>query len=284
MDLIIQLLIMASIVAMMISLGSQISFQALIQLQAQRALVLRSLLGTSVLLPLIGAGLLALAVPFLEPPAKVAIALMVVCPSAPLAQLRAAKAGGNHLLAVRIQLSAAIAAIVTVPVFVYAYTATFGASVWTLSPLTVAIQVLGVQVLPVLLGMLWKSLSPTTATRLHPWVVAIAQGMVIILSLLILIKVSPLIWQFFRGNGVALITMLGLIALSLGLGQRLAGRDTTHQTTVAVVTAMRNPGLALLLAHQDPSLAMPSVTVGILSYLLLTLIGVTLYQAWHHER
>ncbi|AJD57834.1 hypothetical protein [Synechococcus elongatus] len=278
MDSIIPVLISASVITMMVGLGSQISFSALIRLQTQRALVLRSLLGTTVLLPLLGAGLLAILLPFVERTAIAAIALMLVCPSAPLAQQRAAQAGGEHLLAIRIQLGAAILAIVTVPIFVYGFTAAFGASIWTLSALTVAGQVFGVQVLPVLAGMLWRSLSPTTATRWQPRVVAIAQLILVILSLLILVKTAPLIWKFLVNNGIAFVGMLALIGLSLGLGQVLAGRETTQQTTVAIVTAMRNPGLALLLTHQDSRLDLPSVTIGILSYLLLTIILLVIYQ------
>lgn len=269
---------MASVITMMVGLGSQISFSALLSLHKQRALVLRSLLGTTVLLPLIGAGLLTALLPFVERPAIAAIALMLVCPSAPLAQQRAAQAGGEHLLAVRIQLGAAIIAIVTIPIFVYGFTATFGASIWTLSPLTVAKQVLSVQLLPVFVGMLWRSLSPATATRWHPRIVAIAQVILIVFSLLILVKAAPLIWKFLSNNGTAFVAMLALIGLSLALGQLLAGREKVQQTTVAVVTAMRNPGLALLLAHQDPRLDLPPVTIGILSYLLLTIILLVIYQ------
>lgn len=278
MDPIIQTLIMAAVISLMVALGSQISFSALIRLHKQRDLVLRSLLGTTLLFPLLGGAVLILARPWLNPASLAAIALMLICPSAPLSQQRAAQAGGDHLLAVRIQLGAAIVAIVTVPLLVYGYTAALGTGIWSLSPLTVAAQVLGVQVVPVLAGMLWTSLAPTNASRWRPQVVAIAQVMVIAISVLILIRVSPLIWQFFSRGSAALLVMLALIGLALGLGQVLAGRSTPSRTTVGVVTAMRNPGLALLLAHQEARLSSPSVLIGILSYLLLTLIVLSLYQ------
>ena len=65
--------------------------------------------------------------------------------------------------------------------------------------------------------------------------------------------------------------MAGLANLSLALGRWLGGRDRREGLTTALVTAMRNPGLALLFASTHGK-DLPGLKLWILAYVLVTLL------------
>ena len=69
----------------------------------------------------------------------------------------------------------------------------------------------------------------------------------------------------------ALLLMAGLAILSLALGRWLGGRDRREGLTTALVTAMRNPGLALLFASTHGK-DLPGLKLWILAYVLVTLL------------
>ena len=82
----------------------------------QPSLALRMALGSSLLIPLLGMALLH--APWssaISSPMRVAIALMALCPSAPLAVRKVRKHGGDHDLAALIQVMAALVALVSIP-------------------------------------------------------------------------------------------------------------------------------------------------------------------------
>lgn len=62
-----------------------------------------------------------------------------------------------------------------------------------------------------------------------------------------------------------------LISSSLLIGRMLGGPASPQGLTTALVTAMRNPGLALLFASRHGT-AMPDLKPGILIYVLLTVL------------
>jgi bile acid:Na+ symporter, BASS family len=59
--------------------------------------------------------------------------------------------------------------------------------------------------------------------------------------------------------------------ISLGLGFGLAGSTGDRGVTAALVTSMRNPGLALLLANTYAG-PVPGLKLGILLYVLITVL------------
>jgi hypothetical protein len=72
--------------------------------------------------------------------------------------------------------------------------------------------------------------------------------------------------------------MAVLAAGALLIGAAMAGPGSPHGTTTALVTAMRNPGLALLFANRHGQ-ELIGVKAGILVYVLATvLVSVPLMQ------
>lgn len=268
----VQLLIKVTLFALMFALGLGLQGTALQQWRQRPALFVRVLLGTCLLVPL-GALLLikfSLVLP-VAPPVRFAIALMALSPSAPLTLHKAGRKGGDRELAALLQVLAAIAAIVTIPLMADLFRQVFTVSGWDLAHADVALQVLMAQVLPLLLGLGLRRWLPALAARLVGPLEKVANGLLLLLVLVILGFTLPALSSFLAGNLIALPLMAVLVALCLAIGWLLAGPDPAESTTTALVTSMRNPGLALLFASSHAQ-GIPAVKLAILSYVLVTVI------------
>jgi predicted Na+-dependent transporter len=269
------LLIPLTLFTVMLALGLGLPADALAQWRRHWPLLLRAEVATCLLVPLIGFALLS------TPPARTlsvearhAIALMAACPSAPLILRKAGKSGGDHALAGLLQVGAALAAIVTVPLLADLGEWVFGVDGWDVLPRQVALQVGKVQLLPLLLGVVLRRSFPAAVERLRAPIDRLANGLLILLVVAVLAKTAPLLLSFGAGNLAALALMALLVALSLALGYSAAGEGRERRNTTALVTSMRNPGLALLLANTyAPQL--PGVKLGVLLYVLITVLVST---------
>jgi len=277
-------LVPATLFTIMFALGVGLPLDGFSRWQQQRGLLLRGLLGTCVLVPLAAVALLlwppTLA---LSQPARFAIALMAVCPSAPLLLRKAGKQGGDRCLAALLQVGAALVAILSIPLLAILITRIFGVSGWAIEARHVAGQVALAQLLPLLLGLLLRRFAPQWASRLEGPLDRIANVLLLLLVLVVLAKTAPLLVTYVGANLVALPVMGALVLISLALGYGLADRDPQQRVTFALVTSMRNPGLALLLAGiYAPEV--PAVKLGILVYLLITVVLSIPFLRWQRHR
>jgi len=267
-----QLLIPATLFTLMFALGLGLRGEAVALLRRRPALFARVLLGTCVLVPL--AALLLLRSPLLESlsvPARMAIALMAVSPSAPLTLRKAGRQGGDRELAAVLQLLAAAAAVVTIPLLADLFRAVFDLSGWDIQPLPVARQVLLIQGLPLALGLLVRRRLPRLAEKLEGPLDRAANLLLLVLTTVILVRSWPLLQAFLSANlpGIACIALMVLLALAIGW--LLSGPGLQERTTVAVVTSTRNPGLALLFASTHAA-DVSGLKLAILVYVLVTLL------------
>ena len=277
------LLVTATLFAIMFALGVGLPLDGLGRWQQHRGLLLRGLIGTCLLVP-VAAALLLLLPPTmaLSQPARFSIALMAVCPSAPLLMRKAGKQGGDRILAGLLQVAAALAAIITIPLLASGFTRIFGVEGWQVQSHHVAAQVALVQLLPLLLGLLVRRFAPSWASRLETPLDRLANGLLLLLVLVVLGKTAPLLVTYVGANLIALPVMAALVLISLALGYGLANRDPCLGVTLALVTSMRNPGLALLLAGiYAPE--MPAVKLGILVYLLITVLLSIPFLRWQRS-
>jgi len=107
--------------------------------------------------------------------------------------------------------------------------------------------------------------------------------LLLLLVLVVLAKTAPLLATYAGANLVALPVMGALVLISLALGYGLADRDPQQRVTLALVTSMRNPGLALLLAGTYAR-EVPAVKLGILMYLLITVLLSIPFLRWQRHR
>ncbi|MFM8259389.1 MAG: bile acid:sodium symporter [Vulcanococcus sp.] len=267
------LFITLTLFSTMLALGLSLDREALGSWCQQPALPLRVLLGSCLLVPLLA--LLLLQTPWswqIAQPVRFAIALMALCPSAPLALRKARKGGGDHQLAALIQVGAALAAIVSIPLLGLAFRQTFAVVGWEVHPLDVALQVGRVQVLPLLLGLALRHWQPRFADQVEVPLERIANLLLLVLLLLVLLKAGPLLLAFVPANLPALALMALLVVASLLIGRLMAAEQgDAHGTTTGLVTAMRNPGLALLFASRHGQ-ELAGLRLAILAYVLITVL------------
>jgi len=268
----VSLLVPLTLFTVMLALGVGLPLQAFRQWRQTWPLLLRLELATCLLVPLL-AWLLLLTPParLLSQEVRMAIALMAACPSAPLILRKAGKTGGDASLAGLLQVMAAVLAILTVPVLAQAGELLFGVEGWDVLPRHVARQVASVQLLPLLVGLSLRHLWPEQTRRLQGPLDRVANALLLLVLLAVLIRTAPLLLAFAQANLTGLLWMAVVVAASLGLGYSLGGGSADRKHTAALVTSMRNPGLALLLANSyAPQL--PGIKIGILTYLLITIL------------
>lgn len=281
-------LVTATIVTLMFSLGLGLKPYPVL-LRDRPAFFWRVLLGTCVLVPLAGLALVLMPLyGLLSRPVWVAMALMLACPSAPLILFRVRSSGGTAELAARLQIGAALLAIVTVPLMEVIFRS--GAALrglelvsWGITPSQVAGQVLRVQVLPVLAGVLLGQWQPELARRCSRALGGLATVLLILMLLALLLLSGPQLLPFLQHNLVGLVGMAVLSVLSLAVGYGLAGSDPLERRTVALVTGMRNTGLAAQLALTFGK-GLPGLVPGILAYVLITVIVTTLFLKWQQRQ
>ncbi len=277
------LLVPLTLFTVMLALGVGLPLEAFRQWRRYWPLVLRVELATCLLVPLV-AWLLLITPPAqqLSSEARHAIALMAACPSAPLILFKAGKSGGNASMAGLLQVTAALLAIGTVPLLANLGEWLFDVGGWDVRPRDVALQVAQVQLLPLLLGLGLRRLLPVGIGRLQVVLDRLANGLLLVLVLAILVRTAPLLLAFSQANLLALGLMALLVLISLALGYGSAGPGGDQRITAALVTSMRNPGLALLLANTYAA-DKPSIKLGILLYVLITVLLSVPLLRWHQR-
>ena len=281
------LLVTATIVTLMFSLGLGLKDYPFVLLRDRPGFVWRVVLGTCLLVPLAGLALVLLPLyTQLSRPAWTAMALMLACPSAPLILFRVRSSGGTAELAVRLQIAAALLATVSIPLMAIVFKASarlhgWDVTGWEVRPIGVAVQVLKVQVLPVLAGVLLAQWRPGLAQRCSTVLAKLATLMLGLVLIALLALSARQLLPFLQQNLVGLAAMAGLSVLALAIGYGLAGRDPLERRTVALVSGMRNTGLAAELAlTYAPAKVLPELIPGVLSYVLITVIVSTLFLGW----
>ena len=245
--------------------------------------LLRVLVTTCIGIPI--AALLLLRTPLgqgLSPSMATALMLMAICPSAPLISLKSRLVAGNAGLAARLQLWSACAAILSVPIWVNQLPIDVGETLWSISGRDVAAQVLCVQVFPLLAGMSLRRWCSAWAERWNPVVQKTASILLMLLLILVLITALPKVSLTLMADlrGAVLMLLLTLIALLLGYG--IASDNRAEKSTIPLVIAMRNPGLALLLAQQiAPETS--ELKAAIVGYVMMTMIGMTPFIRWRQR-
>ena len=186
----------------------------------------------------------------LSPAMATALMLMAICPSAPLISLKSRLVAGNAALAARLQLCSSCAAILSVPFWVHQLPIDATGTLWRISPTDVAAQVFSVQVFPLLAGMSLRQWCSDWADRWNPVIQKTASVLLLVLLAVVLITTLPKVSLTLVADLRGAFVMLLLTLIALLLGYAIASEDRAEQSTIPLVIAMRNPGLALLLVQQ----------------------------------
>ena len=265
----------AAIFVVMLSLGLAIPPERLGYLWRKPLPLARGALSVLVLVPLLALAVVQLV--DLPMPAKVGIMAMAISPGAPIALRRSLDAGAHGAFAPCLQIVVVTLAIGTIPLSVEALDILFFGDARA-DALAIARQVFFAQLLPLGLGIGLRMARPALALRIEPALARLGNLLFVVLALVIVASV----WTTAAGVGLAAIACaLGLSAASIGIGLLLGSPDPDTRPAVAVISAMRNPGLALLLATANR--AAPGVIAMILAYLLCSALVVIAYVLWRRK-
>lgn len=270
------LIAVATVFTVMLAIGLAMDVRDLRWTLARPALVGRALLSVLVLVPAVAFAIAAWLGVSRE--ASVGIALMAISPGAPVALRRSLDAGGHHAFAPVLQLLIALAAIVSMPLSVSILNSVFDTH-GDVSPVVVLQQVLVAQLAPLGLGLSVRRFAPAFAARVEPSLRSL--GATMMMAFLVVVLAS--IWRLVFGAG--LLVGLGAILISgigLAIGHSLGGPAPETRTAVAISSALRNPGLALLVATGNHAPAEVSATI--FAYLIWAAAAVTVYIAFRRKR
>ena len=265
----------ATVFTVMFAIGVAMDVRDLQWALSRPALLVRSLLSVFVIVP-VAAVLIARWIG-LSPEAQVGIALMAIAPGAPVALRRSLDAGGHQAFAPALQLLIATLAVVTMPLSVMALNYIFDTH-GEVSVATVAQQVFIAQLLPLGLGLAVHRLAPTFAARIEPGIRRL--GGMMLVAFLVVVLAS--IWRLVFGAGLLLaVTAIAISIVALAAGHLLGGPAVETRTAVAISSALRNPGLALLVATSNS--APPEVSATIFAYLIWAAASTAGYIAMRRK-
>lgn len=214
----------------------------------------------------------------LRGPIGVGLLLMAISPGAPFALRRAIDAGGHREFAPALHIAIVALAVVTVPLSVAILSALFSAK-FQVTYLQIGKQVFFSQLLPLLLGALIRYLKPGLATRLEPFAARLGNRLVAVFTVILLIDIVPIVASI---GYVPTLAGAGMAIFALAIGGLLAGRDAEARPAAAIAVAMRNPGLALVIAEANR--APPAVSAVILGYTVGVALVVSGFLWWKRRK
>jgi predicted Na+-dependent transporter len=270
-------LIPLALFLVMVSLGLGLPRVEFDLLRTRPAFLLRVLVGSCLLVPLVAFVLLKLPV-FAGLPADwlMAVALMALCPSAPLITFKSGRKGADAVLAAKLQFWTAAVAVVSVPALMGFFHR------WSVAPAPVAAQVAQAQLIPLLLGVGLRRWTPKLADQINPLIQKLASVVMMLLLALILVAALPKVAPYVASNLLGAGLMLLLSAAALGIGLLVSGPQPVEQTTSALVVSMRNPGLALLLVQQFAP-EQQELKLAVVAYVLITVLTTIPFLRWRQS-
>ena len=261
-----------TVFSVMAAIGTTITPSVSIRHLRSPSLLVRGLVSVLVIVPTIG---FATTIAFgLALPEQVGVVLMAIAPGAPLALRGALASGADEGFAPTLQIAVAILAVPAVPLWVVVGNWILGTHGF-IDAAAVARQVILAQLLPLAMGTIVKRVAPVRGAQIG---IALGRAGAILLiaalvSILVNVRYSILLTHFWPIVCVAIITIAALV-----VGHLLGGPSPEIRHAMAIAGALRNVGLALLVAttNQTP----PEVEVVIISYAIAAIIIVSAYILW----
>jgi BASS family bile acid:Na+ symporter len=240
--------------------------------------LLRALLAMNLVMPLFALGLNT--VFDFVPAVKIALVALAVSPIPPPIPAKGVKAGGKASYVMGLQIAIGLLAIVVVPLAMAAIGhLRHGALQLSMAP--VAKVVFISIVIPLVAGIFVRRLAPGFAGRVAQPLTAISGLGVVACIVVVWISAAPAMWSLI-GNGTV-IALAAFVVVGLAVGHVLGGPEHENRTALAIATASRHPGVALLLARANFP-AESFVVAAVLLYLLVNAVLAIPYVLWTTRR
>jgi BASS family bile acid:Na+ symporter len=244
-------------------------------------LLVRSVIATSVLMPLFAASIVAMF--SLRPAIGIALIALAVSPVPPILPDQQLKLVARQDYVFGLFGASSLLAIVLAPLTVALIGVVFSREI-SIPPSAIAITVAVTVLVPFSLGMIVRRVLPAFAQKTSPGAAKLGMLLLILAAIPVIITEWPAMNSLI-GNGT-LVALVAFTGVGLAVGHLLGGRNPDHRTVLALGTASRHPGVALTIASQmfpDQELVAPAL----LLYLLVGAIASAPYALWRwklHKR
>jgi bile acid:Na+ symporter, BASS family len=258
------------LVSLMLHTGLQVNVAHLKVVLRDFGLLSRAFLANFIIVPLLGV-LFARVVFHLSEPIATGVLLMAICPGVPFVVMSGGRTKGGSLgFAVSLAFLLPALSIVTVPI-----TASLVLPGSPISANSVILSLVLFQLVPLLIGVLVSARAPHVAARLQrPLLILV---LVVVVALLVVLggPIARAVGTVYGSLGM--LAAACIVLLSLLTGWVLGGRERAYRRTLSVGTALRNIGLATLIATSvfgRGEVAAAVVTYFIIQVVLVLLLGV----------
>jgi len=265
-----------TVFAIMFALGLMLGREQIQAALQRRVLLVAVVFAVVVPVPAIAVvGLKAFA---LKGPVAVGIVLMAISPGAPVALRRALDAGGSREFAPALHLAIVMSSVLTIPATVVILDWIF-ATDFAVTPLHIGRQVFFAQLLPLALGAALNAVRPALAAGLEAPLRRVGNSLLLALGIMLLVDLPPIIAAV---GWTPMIAGVIITVCALAIGAAFAWRDADVRPAAALAAAMRNPGLALVIATVNR--APPDVTSAVIGYALGLGVTIIAFLQWHKRR
>jgi BASS family bile acid:Na+ symporter len=273
-----QLAVTIILSTLMLSLGVSESFQQLISLWRQPAILLRALFAVIVLVPMTVVVLLWI---FGLPPAiATGLALLAAAPGAPMTTKRAEIAAADIPYASSLQLTLGLLAVVVTPLTLAIFYALFELTIESVSPFDVASQVVSVTFVPVVIGQLLLHFAPKFTALIRKPLIILANVLLVLMVLgsVVLLWVTPELQAGLMLGWQATAAIVIMVVGALVIGHIIGGPRMIQRGALATACVARNFGLALFIAGLTENGAASVMTLVV--FLLVGVAIATPYALW----
>ena len=211
---------------------------------------------------------------------RIALVALAVSPIPPLLPNKMVKAGGTNSYAIGLLIAAGLLAIIFVPLAMEVVEQVRGVPL-QMSMASIAKVVFITVLLPLGVGIAVHKFAPALAERMAKPIAQISGIALLACMVAILFSAAPAIWTLI-GNGTV-IALAAFVLVGLTIGHLLGGPAPENRTSLAISTASRHPGIAIVLAQANfPEQKL--VTAAILLYLLVNAVVSIPYLSWTKRR
>jgi BASS family bile acid:Na+ symporter len=240
--------------------------------------LVRALLAMNVVMPLFTLALMSLF--DFNPAVRIALVALSLSPIPPPVPAKEVKSGGSAPYVLGLHVAIGSLAIIFVPLAMAAIGQIRGGALQTNVP-RVAIVIFVSILIPIGAGIFVHQRAPVFAERIAKSLTSISGLGVAACIIVVWIAAAPAMWSLI-GNGTVL-ALAAFVLVGLACGHVLGGPVPQNRTALAIATASRHPGVALILAKAnfpEEKLAVAAV----LLYLIVNAVVAIPYLLWTKRR
>ena len=263
----VNILVPVTLIEMMIALGLGVTVRDVVSVARDRRLLLRAAAANYVLVPLATVGLLLLF--RANPLVSAGFLILAACPGAPYGPPATAIARGNVTVSVGLMILLAGSSAIVAPLLLrFLMPIVAGDVQATVNAGKMLTTLLVTQLIPLCFGLGLRHFYPSIASKLHKPANRLSTLLNLILICLILAAQYRMLLEI-RVRG--LLGMFTLLVATLAIGWLLGSREIENRKTMMLVTALRNVGVALVIAN-GAFAGTPALTA-VLAYGLIEVMG-----------